>query len=47
MRLGTALRCAGRIVEARQALAEAARLYEEEGDGDKAAEVLKELEAAE
>ncbi|WP_049558595.1 tetratricopeptide repeat protein [Nonomuraea sp. SBT364] len=46
-RLGTALRCAGRLVEAREALAEAARLYEEEGDGDKAAEVLKELEAAE
>ncbi|MFB4289235.1 helix-turn-helix domain-containing protein [Nonomuraea sp. ATR24] len=45
-RLGTALRCAGRIAEARHALAEAARLYEEEGDGDKAAEVLKELEAA-
>ncbi|MFC7648350.1 tetratricopeptide repeat protein [Streptosporangium lutulentum] len=43
-RLGTALRRLDRIEEARQALTEAARLYEEDGDTEQVAEVVKELE---
>ncbi|WP_179282630.1 helix-turn-helix domain-containing protein [Streptosporangium subroseum] len=42
--LGTALRRLGRIEEARHALTEAARLYEEAGDTEQAAEVVKELQ---
>ncbi|GII56527.1 hypothetical protein Pth03_49160 [Planotetraspora thailandica] len=43
-RLGTALRQAGRVEEARQALTEASRLLEESGDTEQAAEAAKELE---
>ncbi|WP_049558552.1 XRE family transcriptional regulator [Nonomuraea sp. SBT364] len=42
--LGLALREVGRVEEARQALAEAARLFEEAGDGAQAADVVKKLE---
>ncbi|MGW0802557.1 ATP-binding protein [Nonomuraea sp. NPDC002799] len=43
-RIGTALRRLGRVEEARQVLTEAARLYEEDGFFEEAAEVVKELE---
>ncbi|GII59758.1 hypothetical protein Pth03_81470 [Planotetraspora thailandica] len=43
-RLGIALRRLGRVEEALQALAEAARLYEESGFTEQAAEVVEELE---
>ncbi|MEU4572568.1 NB-ARC domain-containing protein [Nonomuraea sp. ATR24] len=42
--LGIALRELGRVEEARQALAEAARLFEEDGDDAQAADVVKKLE---
>ncbi|GII59757.1 hypothetical protein Pth03_81460 [Planotetraspora thailandica] len=42
--LGAALRHLGRVEEARQALSEAARLFEDNGDTELAAEAVKELE---